>query len=94
MNTTDLRAGDVILFLPHKGDFIAQAISFLTDGEVNHAALCYPGGRDLKVTESILKDGLILNPFVQEIQSKYSLRICRLKGVSDMTPVLEATKNT
>lgn len=92
MNKTDLRAGDVILFPPHKGDFIAQAISFLTDGEVNHAALCYPEGDCLKVAESILKDGLVLNPFAEHIESDYPLRICRFKGTLDVNPVLEAAK--
>lgn len=92
MKKTDLRAGDVILFPPHKGDFIAQAIAFLTDGEVNHAALCYPDGEILKVAESILKDGLVLDPFAEHIESKYPLRICRLRDILDVTPVLEAAK--
>jgi hypothetical protein len=41
MKKNKLLAGDVILFPPYKDDFIAEAIAYLTDGEVNHAALCY-----------------------------------------------------
>lgn len=93
MKNNELRAGDVILFPPHKGDFIAQAIAFLTDGEVNHAALCYPDDKgELKIAESILKDGLVLNPFAEHIEEEYPLRICRMNGISDMTPVLNSAK--
>lgn len=92
MRKEDLRAGDVVLFPPHKGDFIAQAIAFLTDGEVNHAALCYPKEKNLVVAESILKDGLVLNSFAEHIESEYPLRICRMRGDADMFPVLEAAK--
>lgn len=93
MKKNELRAGDVILFPPHKGDFIAQAIAFLTDGEVNHAALCYPDDNgELKIAESILKDGLVLNPFAKHIEKEYPLRICRMNGISDMTPVLNSAK--
>lgn len=93
MKKNELKAGDVILFPPHKGDFIAQAISFLTDGEVNHAALCYPDDKgELKIAESILKDGLVLNPFAEHIEKEYPLRICRMNGISDMTPVLNSAK--
>lgn len=93
MKKNELRAGDVILFPPHKGDFIAQAIAFLTDGEVNHAALCYPDDKgELKIAESILKDGLVLDPFAEHIEEEYPLRICRMNGISDMTPVLDSAK--
>lgn len=94
MKKEDLRSGDVILFPPHKGDFIAWAIAFLTDGEVNHAALCYPNpAGELQVAESILKDGLVLNPFPQTINIDYPLRIARLKNQTDLTPVLKAAEN-
>lgn len=91
MKKEDLRPGDVVLFPPHKGDFIAWAISFLTDGEVNHAALCYPDARgQLCVAESILKDGLVLNPFAEKISKEYPLRVARMKHQNDMIPVLKA----
>lgn len=92
MKKNELCVGDVILFPPQKGDFIAQAIAFLTDGEVNHAALCYPGEAGIMVAESILKDGLVLSPFPEHIDEEYPLGICRLKGQSDMTPVLLAAQ--
>ena len=92
MKKSDLQAGDIILFPPHKNDFIAQAIAFLTDGEVNHAALCYPSAGELMIAESILKDGLVLNPFAEHIEAEYPLRICRLKGCEDLKPVLEASR--
>lgn len=92
MKKNDLRAGDVILFPPHKNDFIAQAIAFLTHGEVNHAALCYPSGEGLMIAESILKDGLVLNPFAEHIEPAYPLRVCRLKGCEDLQPVLEVVR--
>lgn len=92
MKKSDLQAGDVILFPPHKNDFIAQAIAFLTNGEVNHAALCYPSEEGLMIAESILKDGLVLNPFAKRIEPEYPLRICRLKGCEDLHPVLEAVR--
>ncbi len=92
MKKNELRAGDVILFPPHKGDFIAQAIAFLTDGEVNHAALCYPENGTLMIAESILKDGLVLNPFQEHIDTEYPLRVCRRKEQNDMRPVLLAAR--
>lgn len=92
MKKNELCAGDVILFPPHKGDFIAQAIAFLTDGEVNHAALCYPENGVLMIAESILKDGLVLNPFQEHIDGEYPLRVCRRKGQNDMKPVLFAAR--
>lgn len=92
MKKNELCAGDVILFPPHKGDFIAQAIAFLTDGEVNHAAICYPEKGELMIAESILKDGLVINPFQEHINAEYPLRVCRMKGQSDMKPVLLAVQ--
>lgn len=92
MKKTDLRAGDVILFPPHKNDFIAQAIAFLSNGEVNHAALCYPSDEGLAVAESILKDGLVLNPFAEHIEADYPLRICRFKECKDLSPVCKVAR--
>lgn len=89
MKKEELQKGDIILFPPHDGDFIAKAIAFLTDGEVNHAALCYPGERELMIAESILKDGLVLNPFPEHIDKKYPLRICRMKSALDIEPLIK-----
>lgn len=92
MEKKDLLAGDVLLFPPHKNDFIAQAIAFLTDGEVNHAALCYPSDGKLMIAESILKDGLVLTPFAEHIEPDYPISICRMKRCSDLNPVLGAAQ--
>lgn len=92
MKKEDLKKGDVILFPPHDGDFIAKAIAYLTNGEVNHAALCYPSEQGLLVAESILKNGLVLNPFPEHIDEKYPLRICRMKKPLDVEPLLKTTQ--
>lgn len=92
MKKEDLQKGDVILFPPHDGDIIAKAIAYLTDGEVNHAALCYPGEDGLlMIAESILKDGLVLNPFPEHIDEEYPLRICRMTNSLAVEPLLKAT---
>lgn len=90
MKKEDLQKGDVVLFPPHDGDFIAKAIAYLTDGEVNHAALCYPGEQGLLIAESILKNGLVLNPFPEHIDKKYPLRICRMVNPLNTEPLLAA----
>jgi hypothetical protein len=92
MKKDELCPGDVVLFPPHEGDFIAWAIAALTDGIVNHAALCYPDKGELLIAESILKDGLVLNPFPKQIDLKYPLKISRMKNQSNLEPVLAAAQ--
>ena len=41
MDIKDLRPGDVLLFSGEKGSYISEAIMFLTDAPVSHAALAY-----------------------------------------------------
>lgn len=41
MEIKDLQPGDVLLFSGEKGSFISEAIMFLTDAPVSHAALTY-----------------------------------------------------
>jgi hypothetical protein len=94
LNLDDLKAGDVILFPPHKGDWIAQAIAFLTQSQVNHAALCYldPAAGKLRIAESVL-DGMNVRDFDASIPGEYPLRISRLKQNPDMAPLMRVIKN-
>ena len=41
MDIKDLKPGDVLLFSGEKGSFISEAIMFLTNSPVSHAALVY-----------------------------------------------------
>lgn len=41
MDIRDLQAGDILLFSGEKDSFISQAIMFLTDAPVSHAAMTY-----------------------------------------------------
>jgi hypothetical protein len=93
LNLKDLKTGDVILFPPHKDDWIAQAIAFLTQSEVNHAALCYldPGAGKLRIAESVL-DGLAVRDFDASIPAEYPLRISRMKENRDMNRLMAAVK--
>lgn len=74
---SDLNVGDIVLYPPHKGDWLAQAIALLTNGTVNHAAIYY-GVKDGKhyVVESVLQ-GLGINPLPDKIENEYPLRIFR-----------------
>jgi hypothetical protein len=93
LNLDNLKPGDVILFPPQKGDWIAQAIAYLTQSEVNHAALCYDDGGKKKILESVL-DGLTLRDFDKSVPIQYPLRISRLKTEpSDMEPLMKAGEN-
>jgi hypothetical protein len=89
----DVRPGDVILFPPHKGDWIAQCIAYLTQSEVNHAAWCYDDKGKKKILESVL-EGVTLRDFDETVSKKYPLRIKRLKTPpADMTKLMNAGRN-
>jgi hypothetical protein len=93
LNLDDLKAGDVILFPPPKGDWIAQAIAFLTQSELDHAALCYfdPGTGKLRIVESVLK-GLAVRDFDASVPAEYPLRVNRMKEERDMDRLMAAAK--
>lgn len=85
----DLRVGDVVLYPPHEGDWLAQAIALLTAGTVNHAAVYY-GVKDGKhsVAESVLV-GMGINPLPETIEERYALQIMRHKTQTNLQPVIE-----
>lgn len=87
----DLKKGDIILYPPHKEDWLSQAIAILTDGTVNHAAIYYGCSEQGKpsVVESVL-NGLGVNALPDTIDPQYSLRVFRFKSNDDLTPVIEA----
>jgi hypothetical protein len=87
----EVKPGDVILFPPHKGDWIAWGIAYLTQSEVNHAAICYNDGGKKRILESVL-NGLVLRDFDASISGEYPLRISRLKKGPDMAPLMAAAK--
>lgn len=88
----DLQIGDVILYPPEDGDWLAQAIALLTDGSVNHAAIYY-GMKDGKhcVAESVLK-GVGINPLPDSITERYAHPILRHTSATGMNAVIECAK--
>lgn len=88
----DLKVGDVVLYPPHEGDWLAQAIALLTSGTVNHAAIYY-GVKDGKhcVVESVLA-GMNINPMPDSIEDLYALPIMRHKNKSDLQPVIDCAQ--
>lgn len=88
----DLQIGDVVLYPPEEGDWLAQAIALLTNGTVNHAAIYY-GVKDGKhcVAESVLK-GMGINPLPDCITEKYAHPILRHVSGEDMSLVVECAK--
>lgn len=95
LTRNDLAYGDVLLFTPHKGDIIAQAIAFLTDGKVHHAALCYyeDGSRDDKcVMESLIGQGLVINYLQDKEEITFPAFVARFNKELPLEPVLDVAK--
>lgn len=88
----ELQIGDVVLYPPEEGDWLAQAIALLTNGSVNHAAIYY-GMKDGQhcVVESVLK-GVGVNPLPNCITEKYAHPILRHTSATDMNTVIECAK--
>lgn len=92
LTKNDLEYGDVLMFTPHKGDVIAQAIAFLTNGNVHHAALCYyeDGGKDDKcVMESLIGQGLVINYLQDKEERTFPVYVARFNKELPLAPVLD-----
>lgn len=92
LTKNDIEYGDVLLFTPHKGDIIAQAIAFLTNGNVHHAALCYyeDGSKDDKcVMESLIGQGLVINYLQDKEERTFPVYVARFNKDLPLTPVLD-----
>lgn len=88
---SDLHAGDIILYPPHKDDVLANLIAQFTSGTVNHAAILYTaGGEDQKVIESVL-EGVRFNP-IRPTSDEYRAKVMRIKKDKNLQPVLDAAQ--
>lgn len=92
LTKNDIRHGDVLLFTPHKGDTIAEAIKFLTNGSVHHAALCYyeqDRKNDKCVIESLINKGLVINNLKEKEERTFPVYVARFKEDVSLKPVLD-----
>lgn len=92
LTKNDIEYGDVLLFTPHKGDTIAQAIAFLTNGSVHHAAICYyeDGSKDDKcVMESLIGQGLVVNYLQDKEKRTFPAYVARFNKNLSLAPVLD-----
>lgn len=92
----DIRHGDVLLFTPHEGDIIAEAIAFLSNGKVHHAALCYYEDvtrNDKCVMESLISQGLVINYLKDKEARTYPAYVARYNGNASLKPVLDVAKS-
>lgn len=91
----DLQHGDVLLFTPHKGDIIAQAIAFLSNGKVHHAALCYYediSKNDKCVIECLIGQGIVINYLKEKEERTFPVYVARLNKEVCLDPVLSIAK--
>jgi len=89
MEITDLKPGDILLLSGEKGHFLSEAIMYLTDSPVSHAALSY------KTYDKIVEETL---PQIRIIESKTRFEnrtvfVKRLKKrQKSMDPVIQAAE--
>jgi len=87
MDIKDLKPGDVLLFSGEKGSFISEAIMFLTNSPVSHAALVYSDpGSIVEETPPAVQ----VNPAGKRFEGR-TVYVNRLKQApGSLSPVLEA----
>ncbi len=88
MEINDLKPADILLFSGEKGSWISEAIMFLTDSPVSHAAMTYTSGEEL-VEES--PPAVQVNDTEKRFKGR-TIYVMRLDPSKDsMVPVLDAT---
>jgi len=89
MEISDLKPADILLFSGEKGSWISEAIMFLTDSSVSHAAMTYTSSEKI-VEES--PPAVQVNDAAQRFKGRtvYVMRIDPSKD--SMSPVLDASE--
>jgi hypothetical protein len=87
MDINDLKSGDVLLFSGEKGSFISEAIMFLTNSPVSHAALVYS---DPSTIVEETPPAVQVNPARKRFEGR-TVYVNRLKKEpTSLSPVIEA----
>lgn len=87
MDINDLKSGDILLFSGEKGSTISEAIMYLTNAPVSHAAMAYtPGGTIVEATPPAVQTNQAAERFIDR---KISVMRCN-PPQNSYAPVLAA----